>query len=913
MREKTIREISIKLGEEHKIRVENIESFNNSIFHDIYKDAFKCIASIVKQNNKCTFERKYIDNNRKNYDDEEDNNIIAFLGDRGTGKTSAMKSVAKILDEGDAWEKNNEFLGDIENASCFDKVHFHVLKSIDPSMLEDNDSIIDVIVAEMFSEFKDKLKSPNSFNNMNSKKELLQKFSDVYNSMRVINTDKKNRFGEIGNTENVINTLDKLSSSSRMKNTFEQLVDNYLKFINEINRKDYTNNYMVITIDDLDMKLNSSSEICEQIRKYIMVPNVIILISSRFEQLRDLIEKSYIESFGVVLKQKQILSEDTKEMAEKYLEKLIPDDRRLFLPTINDIDDYEVNSTEIKIYNNENKKDEDFNKEYENLNIEEFTLKLLHEKTGLLFLKQDQGVHPLVPQSLRELNNFIPMLFNMKPLKNTYDDINNKNINTNINIANIDKFERYFINNWITRNVDNKDLNIISKFLDTNIEYKNKFIVNLLSNRLEKFIFDENKNNNILQDSYKVDKGRIYLISNLNNEPFNISLGDVLYVLNLYEKYFNEYKLTFSIKTLYSIQLYRLIKLESNNDFAKYLIGGDIFGEYTKEFIRGERSGFKILDLNEVREKYADDIQLCLFYFMHLGSIYNERRISKSRYFEIEFASPLKIGYFNIMAFVFYLLDENIEKRVGIKTKTLLKTEIEKWVTKYNNNNCIIPLYSMDFIEKFRKEIIIIKDKKFKNTLNTYYDYLEEFFTSVFKTAIENISYKNRYLELDEFLINFKECPLLKFMFDNKKSNEVKEIGEVINSLFNKSSEVTNNLKVSKQLYFELDSLLSKYKKMFGGYKRKIPIQLNTIIKNINKLISNYMNKIDCIKNKEFIEKLENDKFCDSIEKLEKSIELNFNNNNNKLVQVYIVELLDIIKNQQKRLKDLYEDEKKDR
>ena len=64
----------------------NAETYNSSIFSDVYDRAFSLIYEIAnppKQNNP--------EHNR------ERNNIIAFIGERGSGKTSCLKSIYHSL------------------------------------------------------------------------------------------------------------------------------------------------------------------------------------------------------------------------------------------------------------------------------------------------------------------------------------------------------------------------------------------------------------------------------------------------------------------------------------------------------------------------------------------------------------------------------------------------------------------------------------------------------------------------------------------------------------------------------------------------------------------------------------------------------------------------------------------------
>ena len=77
--------LEINLNEDYKIKIEKGKDFNQSIFQNVYKNALKSVIEIVKHSDK--------DNN--DYDDF--NNIIAFTGERGKGKSSSMISFRDAL------------------------------------------------------------------------------------------------------------------------------------------------------------------------------------------------------------------------------------------------------------------------------------------------------------------------------------------------------------------------------------------------------------------------------------------------------------------------------------------------------------------------------------------------------------------------------------------------------------------------------------------------------------------------------------------------------------------------------------------------------------------------------------------------------------------------------------------------
>ena len=86
--------IIFRMGEETGIVIEKTqEQFEHSLFKEQYRQAFIIANGIV--------ERTTLSETRKEID-ESASNIIAFIGDRGEGKTSCLQSFLRMLTD----EKN---------------------------------------------------------------------------------------------------------------------------------------------------------------------------------------------------------------------------------------------------------------------------------------------------------------------------------------------------------------------------------------------------------------------------------------------------------------------------------------------------------------------------------------------------------------------------------------------------------------------------------------------------------------------------------------------------------------------------------------------------------------------------------------------------------------------------------------
>lgn len=151
------------------------------------------------------------------------NNTIAFCGERGQGKSTAMKRFVGILEKGEA-----------ENITA--------LRMIDPTAMEMAHDIVDIIVSRMFEEFQ------NDKKNMDKEEELefIKLFQRVHQNMSILKNAEKfieNEYQYKGSVQN----LSDITDSMNMKRDIAALVGQYLKYKGK--------KLLVIPIDDLDMNL----------------------------------------------------------------------------------------------------------------------------------------------------------------------------------------------------------------------------------------------------------------------------------------------------------------------------------------------------------------------------------------------------------------------------------------------------------------------------------------------------------------------------------------------------------------------------------------------------------------------------------------------------------------------------------
>ncbi|MBO5957574.1 MAG: hypothetical protein J6Q39_08470 [Bacteroidales bacterium] len=541
-----MKKIVFKKGDETRAKFENLRDeniLNDSIFSDIYDSAFSLIAEISKQDNS-EKSKQYDSEKSKQYDSEksehnrERNNIIAFIGERGSGKTSCLKSVYYSLDK----QIGNPLPRRIKNI----KVSFNnQLPIIDPSYLDERSNIIEIVIAHMFQSFKEAVNdSKYSYEGekLEKKRELVKKFQEAKDALDCTNPQKSSYVNN-----DSIEELSKLASGSNLHNKMEELVKYYLDYFKT--DKDDTPQMLVIAIDDLDVQTNHTYQMVEQIRKYLIIDNVLILMGVKLIQLSDLIKKKYLDDFNYKM-DKSDLTDQIDDMVARYLIKLLPLSHRLNLPSYNEIPgielDYIINKKAKKDIKNGNDHKKKENDSYASNNIQETILYLIYNKTGLMFYNTLEQESLIIPHNLRELLNLVALLNNMK----------DKDKNTNRNT-----FRKYFIESWCLDRLSSSQKLFINNMNECEVININKYIIDYIYTKYKTY-FDNEK---LL---WNIDKS----IVNSNNRSYNVSIADVKYILDCLSKRSDTSikRFVYAIKTVYSIILYDKFEEMKSDEKLKY-------------------------------------------------------------------------------------------------------------------------------------------------------------------------------------------------------------------------------------------------------------------------------------------------------------------------------------------------------
>ena len=589
--------LKITKGKEYRAKIDKI--FQDDIFFaDAYRQARDCLFEIlqVMQTAKIDITNEY----GKSYIwDLPDvtlngalrgrlNNIIAFCADRGQGKTSAMRSFSRELqnrqdksyaskkDENEAnafWQQTGQFKNVEIPQMCF-------IGNIDPSTMSTGESILQIILSRMFNEFNQYVKNDarqdrklynNTYNQ--NKLELIQQFTNCFHSAEVLKNKADNDIDEDN-----LDRISELGDSSNLLAAIYKLVRQYLSFFDL-----KENACLVIQIDDADMNFESTYRMLEDIRKYLLIPNVIMLIATNMEQLENTIEQHFINGYQQSLKHNESMVdvEYCHQVAELYLEKAIPNTRRIFLPTLMS------RRTELWIrYKDPDLVKDESNKEESNIlklpqnynskkpwMYQDQLLSLLHQKTGMIFYNSNNYLHNILPNNIRELTHFLAYFNSMSDLECCYDfaaSPQNESYHSFLKLwrSNLKQFRHYLLDLWSTSNLRTSSRQFLDELTRT-VEFDRfNYVVVNMPNYYSHERVEAGKINNVYvkneSDYYEefvreckqrgVDVDRYEVGKNKSN--ISASYSDAMTVLDImidFPDANRQYKFAYAIRLYFSI------------------------------------------------------------------------------------------------------------------------------------------------------------------------------------------------------------------------------------------------------------------------------------------------------------------------------------------------------------------------
>lgn len=442
--------IKIHLGEENHIYIEE-DIMHSQLFVEQYEQLHRKIAEYIG--------RVENDAEATEYSSRNDNNIFLINGERGAGKTSMLVSMHSHMQK-----KDNVF-----------GRKFLCLHVIDPSSFTNNANILQIIIAELFKAFKDATKDKTI--GYETKNEITSIFVQIKHALCVL--ESPTLASKMDDSD--IESLSDMSNAMDLEYLIIRLVTKMLLMLGK--------DKLLVFIDDLDVNTTHAYDMLEQIRKYLILPKVVILIAAKTKQLLEVVQQHYLNEFKSLLEKEMMTSRDIIEISTKYLLKLFPLEHRVDLNNAEGIfyQPIEVWDGEKKITSASNG--------------DELIYKLIYQKTGLQYLLEQEGTNYIVPTNLRAFRFLVKLLCDMDQDKK---------------LSNIDIYQHYFISEWLPENLHtDEQKNIQTLFTYSDLSKINKRIIHYITNGLNSIELPP-------QISILTDEANVYS---------NVSLGDLMAVI----------------------------------------------------------------------------------------------------------------------------------------------------------------------------------------------------------------------------------------------------------------------------------------------------------------------------------------------------------------------------------------------
>lgn len=453
-------------------------------------------------------------------------NLIAFCGDRGDGKTSCMKTVAEMLHDAAQRTDTMQYLQECSDNSFPQDKKLEVLPLIDPVFFDKNHNVIEILLGQLYARYKRWINEHQDTEDYRKSRNVTKNFQEVKQHLKFTQENRNDMY-------DTLEELEILSAGVDLSHSINKLFEAYLNLTN--------NTILVIQLDDLDLNMSQAYEMCELIRKYLNNKHCLILMSVKLGQLIDAVQNA------IRNEAKFPLTLDYNDMASKYVNKLIPMSCRINMPRFYDLCDYE-----LFVYKDRTESTQLFHSR----SVKEGILRKIFYTSRFLFYNSKGSVSLVVPDNLRSTMQLLALLFSM----DDYKDKKTLQVNKRL-------FKNYLFKTW-AKELNPKSQAIIDKIQSMQqVDGLNKYVIQCLSEYFD--IRDEGKN---------IKDNLLSWILSINNYNYNISVGDVFYLVQrLEQSTVNDdlRKLLFFIKSYYSICLYENYDLITEEEYEVYPSVGD--------------------------------------------------------------------------------------------------------------------------------------------------------------------------------------------------------------------------------------------------------------------------------------------------------------------------------------------------
>ena len=599
-----------------EVKIESENEWRESYFYDEYNQAFQSVQRIINDNLDKKLKENLIEHSSKKADSKYNriHNIIPFVGKRGTGKTSVMMSFSTMLENYSSSDRKNAQLYVFKDSNGDkQRVKFYCTDCIDGSLLEKGEDIFKLILAQIYGMFiqMDKDGRPRDKSYEYEKRELQQSFDEVFRSICDL---EKEGLKDIYYEESAITSLKSLSSSLDLTKKFEKLICRYLKTLKMGQAyEDNADTFLVIMVDDLDLNIPGGYEMLEKIHRYMMVKNVVVMLTIDYDQIKLLCEKqlySMVPKFDTKLNEKRKYVE---RVARDFLDKIFPGNVRIYMPVFDKLKNIKVKdskSGEIKA-------------------TKDVLFQLLYDKLELRMDVEGTKRHFYEQSSLRTFTSFYLMLKSMQSLSNLSKDERQE-----VFMKNYKRLMSDTLNRMIDERLDDKHKEIFRRITKSDLLHSARnFYIEVLN-------YDSFKDFILEKESWSELNEKQHLIELAHNiEKSGYSYGELLRIIYCWGRVDNESKeMIRCLLAYYSLEFfkeYNGLKWDKADGNAKRrkqcidIINGSVVGSWANKivpevYLQKESHVIGMRMNLDMRSVFEFDIDLSKFYLDNNNKIISQ-------------------------------------------------------------------------------------------------------------------------------------------------------------------------------------------------------------------------------------------------------------------------------------------------
>lgn len=576
MEEKKKYVLKVQRGEELNLHRLDEICDKESIMRPSYEKAMRALMRIMRQTKRFHMENQdssdayALENLLFGYS----GNIIAFAAPRGGGKTATMLSFSEILAKGFRTDTlapvvDNSFLNDMKCGqeeqpdAWMARCCFLPLTPVAPAVLEGEQNILNVVWSRLYR-YAERLLSERRSDRIKEaqKNEIKRSLQKVLSGIKGIKDPEKKFSGDLASMQDV---CDGLSLSLH----FHMLVQNILDLA--VGDHNISDRYLVIQLDDADSKMQRVYEVLEDVRKYLMIPNLVILMSVDQSCMSDVVLQDNLRCFPDLIKiDENRLSQDLLKISNKYIDKLIPPTHMIQLPLLNQVVIQWGDMLRLKYVHQGDKDIYEWMKN-DKLELETAILMLIYRKTGILFVKPGHYLHNMVPRTLRGFGQFLSHLDSMPNIpeldfdKFTSVEAYAEAVLRQSEIAAINqrRFEDYFKYRWINVKITNlEDQDFLRKFAESVSANR----IRLAVKYLEKCYAEKDENDKSL--GYFNFNDYLIWTKNIQNRD---ALDYVMWRLDRIHRTERDFLLMFALRTMFTLDSHQHILKKKREAAREYL------------------------------------------------------------------------------------------------------------------------------------------------------------------------------------------------------------------------------------------------------------------------------------------------------------------------------------------------------